>query len=84
MAGTPVDESGAAPLAHERWGFVPNGFVENVRVSCMGRLRAALRNNRAGAPGLVRYGDSLHAWRFRPEGRCSPVEAFGEMRGRVL
>ena len=46
--GIPVDESGNAPLVHERWSFTLNGFVEDFRASYMRRLRAALPDDLYG------------------------------------
>ncbi len=84
-AGIPVDESGNAPLVHERWSFVLNGCVDDFRASYMRRLRAALPDELYGclrgssdtetlfllAVSAVRDGASL-------------VEALEETRGHVL
>lgn len=83
--GIPVDESGNAPLAHGRWSFVLNGFVEDFRASYMRRLRAGLPDDLYGCLRGTSDTETLFLLAVAElRGGASPEQALQSVRDRVF
>ena len=83
--GIPVDESGNAPLAHGRWSFVLNGFVEDFREYYMRRLRGGLPDDLYGCLRGTSDTETLFLLAVAElRGGASPAEALQSVRDRVF